>query len=82
MDQLRDWYIKYREREGEFPQFPPDEEEEEPPPAEAGKDAGKDAKGGKDAKKDAKKGKGAEEVEEGPPPPAYFLDALQVYPLP
>ena len=23
MDQLRDWYIKYREREGEFPDFPP-----------------------------------------------------------
>ena len=23
MDQLRDWYIIYREREGAFPEFPP-----------------------------------------------------------
>ena len=79
MDQLRDWYIKYRERQGEFPQFPPEEEEE--PTAEelaaqaaAAAGGGKDAKGGKDA---GKKGKGGEEVEAPPPPPAYFVDALQ-----
>jgi len=76
MDQLRDWYIKYREREGKFPDFPPPQEE--PVPADAAAAAGKDAKGGKDAKKDdkgkkddkkkdAKKGKGGEEEEEGPP---------------
>lgn len=55
MDQLRDWYIKYREREGKFPDFPPEEEEE--PTAEelaaAAAGDGKDAK--KDPKKDAKK---------------------------
>ena len=79
MDQLRDWYIKYRERQGEVPQFPPEEEEE--PTAEelaaqaaAAAGGGQDAKGGKDA---GKKGKGGEEVEAPPPPPAYFVDALQ-----
>ncbi len=79
MDQLRDWYIKYREREGQFPDFPP-EEEEEPTAEEAaaaaaaagGKDGGK-KDGGKDK---GKKGKGAEEEADAAPPPAYFVDAL------
>jgi len=81
MDQLRDWYIKFREREGTFPDFPP-EEEEEPTQAEleaaaaAEKDkGGKDAK--KDPKKDAKKGKGGEEEAEPPPPPPFFVNKLK-----
>ena len=54
MDQLRDWYIKYREREGTFPDFPP-EEEEEPTAEEL-------------AKAEAEKGEGrqGEGREEGP----------------
>ena len=79
MDQLRDWYIKYREREGAFPDFPPEEEEE--PSAEelaaaaaAAAGGGKDAKGGKD--KGGKGGKTAAAEDEAPPPPAYFVDAL------
>ena len=78
MDQLRDWYIKHREREGTFPDFPPEEEEEpsaEELAAQAAAAGGKDDKGKKDAKKDAK-GKGGGD-DAPPPPPAHFVNALQ-----
>lgn len=80
MDQLRDWYIRYREREGKFPDFPP-EEVEKPMPgdaAEGAEEKGADAK--KDPKKDGKKDgkKGAEDDGEGPPPlPPHFINTMK-----
>jgi len=55
MDQLRDWYIKYREREGKFPDFPPEEEEEPTAEELAAAAAAEKDKGGKDAKKDPRR---------------------------
>ena len=50
-DQLRDWYIKHREREGTFPDFPPPEIDEEEAAAAAAKALeAAAAGGGKDAK--------------------------------
>jgi len=78
-------YIKYREREGTFPPFPPPDKEEEPAGEAAGdkkdkKDKGKDDKkkedkGKKDDKK--KKDKGAAEDEgERAPPPQHYVNQL------
>ena len=92
MDQLRDWYIKYREREGTFPSFPPPEKEDTPAADEGGDK--KDAKGGKGdkkggdkkdkkeekgkGKKDGKgKGKGGDDEDDAPPPAnTHFCDQL------
>ena len=84
MDQLRDWYIKHREREGTFPDFPPPEIDEEEAAAAAAKALeAAAAGGGKDAKKDAKKedkgkkGKGGDDAEPPPPVPPHFTNRLK-----
>lgn len=86
-DKTREWFFKYREQTGKFPDFPDEEDGgsakifELPLPAPPPEDDGKKKKGGKGSSKSTASSKPAkkkgEEEEDVILPPSKFVDVLQ-----